>query len=149
MTSTKQQKLTLTVSRRYPVSRERVFEAWTNPEIMKEWFSPEGVTNPAIDVDLRVGGAYRVEMLTPDGRRPVAVGTYREITPPERLVFTWAWKEEADPAHTGETLVTVEFLEREGETEVVVTHEGFPNDEGRRGHEEGWTSCLVCLEAVL
>ena len=132
MTQTEQQNLTLTVSRRYRATRERVFDAWTNPEIMKQWFSPEGVTNPAIDVDLRVGGAYRVEMLTPDERRPVAIGTYQEITRPERLVFTWAWEDEADDAHTGQTLVTVAFFERGDETEVVVTHEGFPA-EARNG----------------
>ncbi len=149
MTQTEQQNLTLTVSRRYHATRERVFDAWTDPEIMKQWFSPEGVTNPAIDVDLRVGGTYRVEMLTPDGRRPVAVGTYREITRPERLVFTWAWEHEADDAHTGQTLATVEFLEHGDETEVVVTHVGFANEEGRKGHEDGWTGCLVCLEAFL
>ena len=149
MTQTEQQNLTLTVSRRYHATRERVFDAWTDPDIMKQWFSPEGVTNPAIDVDLCVGGAYRVEMLTPDGRRPVAVGTYQEIARPERLVFTWAWEDEADDAHTGQTLVTVEFLERGDETEVVVTHAGFANEEGRKGHEDGWTGCLVCLDAVL
>ena len=149
MTQTEQQNLTLTVSRRYHATRERVFDAWTDPEIMKQWFSPEGVTNPAIDVDLRVGGTYRVEMLTPDGRRPVAVGTYQEINRPERLVFTWAWENEADDAHTGQTLVTVEFLEHGDETEVVVTHVGFANEEGRKGHEDGWTGCLVCLEAFL
>ena len=149
MTQTEQQNLTLTVSRRYRATRERVFDAWTDPEIMKQWFSPEGVTNPAIDVDLHVGGAYRVEMLTPDGRGPVAVGTYQEITRPERLVFTWAWEDEVDDAHTGQTLVTVEFLKHGDETNVVVSHEGFPAEEGRKGHEDGWTSSLVCLDAVL
>ena len=149
MTQTGQQNLTLTVSRRYRATRERVFDAWTNPEIMKQWFSPEGVTNPDIQVDLRVGGAYRVEMLTPDGRRPVAVGTYQEITRPERLVFTWAWEDETDDAHTGQTLVTVEFLKHGDGTDVVVSHEGFPAEEGRKGHEDGWTSSLVCLESVL
>ncbi len=149
MTKTEQQNLTLTVRQRYPATRERVFDAWTNPEIMKRWFSPEGVTNPAIDVDLRVGGTYRVEMLTPDDRRPVAFGTYQEITRPERLVFTWAWEDEADDAHTGQTLVTVEFVEHGKETEVVVTHEGFAMEEGRKGHEEGWKSSLVCLAAIV
>ena len=149
MTKTEQKDLTLTVRQRYPASRERVFDAWTNPEILKQWFSPEGVTNPSVDVDLRVGGAYRVEMLTPDDRRPVAVGTYKEIDPPKRLVFTWAWEDEADPAHTGETLVEVEFFALGQETEVVVTHGGFPNVEGRDGHEQGWKSCMVCLEAVV
>ncbi len=149
MTQTEQQNLTLTVSRRYRATRDRVFEAWTHPEIMKQWFSPEGVTNPAIEVDLRVGGAYRVEMLTPDGKRPIAVGTYQDITRPERLVFTWAWEGEAEPTDVGETLVTVEFLDRGDETEVVLTHVGFPHEEGRKAHEEGWTSCLACLQAVL
>ena len=104
---------------------------------------------PAIDVDLRVGGAYRVEMLTPDDRRPVAVGTYQEITRPERLVFTWAWEDEADEAHTGQTLVTVEFQVHGEETEVVITHTGFANEEGCKGHGEGWRSCLDCLDVLL
>lgn len=149
MTQTQQQQHTLTVRRSYPAARERLFEAWTDPEIMRKWFSPEGLTNPAVDVDLRVGGAYRIEMLGPDGRRPVAIGTYKEVTHPERLVFTWGWEEASDEAHTGETVVTVEFFDQDGNTEVVITHGGFATEDACTGHEQGWTSTLEGLARVI
>jgi uncharacterized protein YndB with AHSA1/START domain len=78
-------------------------------------------------------------MKSPRNNIHYLVGTYREVRPPERLVCTWRW--EAEPEY-GETLVTVEFLDRGGSTEVVLTHELFPTDEARRGHEQGWTSSL-------
>lgn len=67
------------------------------------------------------------------------VGTYREVRPPEKLVYTWSWEGQPD---FGETLVTVEFRDLGSSTEVVLTHEFFPNEEARQNHDKGWNSCL-------
>ena len=74
-----------------------------------------------------------------------AFGTYREVDEPKRLVYTWDWREEGQ--QMGETLVTVEFNEVEGGTEIVLVHDGFPADEARAGHGEGWELCLDHLVA--
>jgi uncharacterized protein YndB with AHSA1/START domain len=135
----------LRVSRIIAASPERVFEAWTDPEQLKEWSGPEGVEVAHAEVDLTVGGRYHIRMVNPEGPEHNARGVYREIDPHRRLVYTWQWDEEDIDA--GETLVTVEFLDAGGSTEVVVTHEQFPTAEAKDGHEQGWTSCLNRLEA--
>lgn len=136
----------LRVSRVINASPARVFDAWTEPDQLKQWSSPEGgYTVEDVQVDLTVGGRYRIGMVTPDGNRIAAYGVYRKIERPKRLVYTWDWDGEAP---LGETLVTVEFNDLGGSTEVVINHERFPNAEAKQGHEDGWTSCLNKLELV-
>ena len=83
----------LKIRRYYHASRERVFRAWTNPEQLKQWFAvAEGFTTPIADVDLKVGGRYRLGMQPPgDDGVLIAGGVYQQISPPEKLVFTWRW----------------------------------------------------------
>jgi uncharacterized protein YndB with AHSA1/START domain len=135
----------LRVSRIIAAPPERVFEAWTTPEQIKEWSAPEGITVADAAVDLTVGGRYHIHMVSPEGPEYNARGVYREIDPPNRLSYTWRWDEEEHDV--GETLVTVEFLDAGGSTEVIITHEQFPTAEAKDGHEQGWTSCLNRLEA--
>jgi uncharacterized protein YndB with AHSA1/START domain len=99
-------------------------------------------------VDLKVGGRYRLGMKAP-GDNPLLIvgGVYQEILPPEKLVFTWQW-ESADP-NEPETLVTVEFHEGAGATEIVLTHELFTDAAQRDKHREGWAGCLDHLERLL
>jgi uncharacterized protein YndB with AHSA1/START domain len=134
----------LRLSRTIAASPEEVFRAWTDPAEMKQWYCPEGGTVDAAEVDLAVGGRFRVAMRMPDGVH-VAYGVYREIEPPRKLVFTWQW--ESDESREGETLVTLEFKECDGSTELVLTHERFATAESRDGHEQGWASALNKLEA--
>lgn len=138
---------TLRISRRIEADPETVFRAWTDPLEMREWYCPEGGTVDDVQADLTIGGRYTVAMRMPDGVH-VATGVYREIEPPRRLVFTWRW-EAGDGPKEGETLVTVELRERDGATELVLTHERFADAEARDGHEQGWTSALNRLEAHL
>lgn len=136
----------LRVSRVIKGDREAVFRAWTEPEQLKSWSCPEGATVEDARIELRVGGRYRLRMRGSEDQIHTAVGVYREVTPPRRLVYTWEWEEE-DHA-VGETLVTVEFHEVGGATEVVLTHELFPAAEATAAHEQGWTSCLDRLERL-
>lgn len=142
------QEITLCLKRTFNAPREKVFRAWTEPQALKRWFAPsERMSTPVAEVDLRVGGRYRIEMVNPEGKRHGVSGVYREIVPFARLVFTWAW--EKDERDSGETLVTVEFFDRAGQTEVVLTHERFANAKARDAHTEGWSGCLVSLERLL
>ncbi len=120
--------------------RERVFRAWTEPEMLMKWFraSPEAIPVLA-EVDLRVGGRYRMGMLNPGRNQPsIATGEYRLIQPPERLAFTWSWEGEAGP----EALVTLEFNEVGNKTELVLQHANFSGVEQRDQHQQGWKDAL-------
>ena len=126
--------------------RERVFGAWTQPEQIKKWSAPEGATVVESLVDLSGGGAYRLRMITDDEKDHTAYGTYSEVEPPSRLVYTWDWEEE--DSRMGATRVTVDFVDLGEVTEVTIVHELFPAEEARDGHEKGWTSCLNRLESL-
>ena len=138
--------VTLRLRRTFAAPREKVFQAWTQPEQLKRWKAPGDFTTPVAEVDLRVGGKYRIHMQAPDSTLHKLIGTYRVVDPPRKLVYTWFW--ENDPTAV-ETLVTVEFHDRGGQTEIVLTHELFPNDEVRGRHEMGWTGTLDKLAKIL
>lgn len=133
------------LTRTIAADRQAVWEAWTQPEHMRQWSCPAPGGAKEVVTDLRVGGSFRIRMLV-DGKQHNAFGTYREIDEPSRLVYSWDWEEEDNAM--GETLVTVEFREVEGGTEVVLRHEGFPVEDARKGHEEGWTACLTHFEGL-
>ena len=129
--------MTLKVKRVFRAPRERVFRAWTEPDLLKQWLGGAHIPDPIAEVDLRVGGQYRLQLRAEGSPIFWVTGTYQEITPPERLAFTWQF--EGTEMDTGETLVTVEFHDRGDETEVVMLHERFPNNDIRDRHGEGWT----------
>jgi uncharacterized protein YndB with AHSA1/START domain len=136
----------LRISRTYNAPREKVFAAWTEPQHLNRWFAPTDEFEVSADVDLRTGGKYRIEMKHSSGHVHTAIGEYREITPPERLIYTWGWLE--DEIIRG-TLVTIEFRDLGASTEVVLTHELFPDAEWRDKHNQGWTGCMARLDKVL
>ena len=127
----------LVVSRVIQAPCELVFRAWTDPEHMGRWFSPEGVECRSFTAETRVGGAYRLHMVSPNGDH-IAAGTYKEILPNRRLQFTWERAAEGVPL----TLVTVDFEDLGKTTRLTVTHEGFPDQEDAKDHNGGWTSLL-------
>ena len=140
---------TLQIKRTFAATREKVFRAWTNPEEVKKWFGPEGYATPSVEIELRTGGKYRFGMKKlPDGELFYLSGVFREVKPSEKLVYTWQWEGGEGP-QAGETLVTVEFRTLGSSTEVILTHEFFPTDEARKGHEMGWGSCLDGLAKIL
>ena len=99
----------LRLSRSFAAPRDRVFRAFTAPAQLARWWGPKGFTVPACTLDVRVGGAWRTVMRSPEGKDHIVSGVYREITPPERMVLTWAWEEAGARGH--ETLVTIELAE--------------------------------------
>jgi uncharacterized protein YndB with AHSA1/START domain len=143
------------VRRTFNASRERLFEAWTQREHLNQWM---GRTKPAssteyLELDLRPGGRYRARIATPEGHVYFVFGVYREVRPPQKLSFTWEW-EKFNPAgevfeKLADSLVTVEFLDRGGETEVVLTHTGLANTALRDRHQLGWNACFDALAGFL
>jgi uncharacterized protein YndB with AHSA1/START domain len=139
--------LVLRLSRSFAAPRDRVFRAFTSPAQLAKWWGPKGFTVPACTLDVRVGGAWRTVMRSPEGKDHIVSGVYREIVPPERLVFTWGWEEDGARGH--ETVVTIELFETPGGTRLELTHERFETEDSRNAHRDGWSSCLDCLEQAL
>lgn len=131
-------------------AQERVYRNWTEPDLLKRWWGPGGFTCPMAEVDLRPGGTYRLVMQPPgDGPQMSVTGTYREIEPPARLVYTWRW-DTGPAASSEESVVTVEFHHLEDErTEVVVTHDRFPAGHDSSPYRTGWEQGLEKLDATL
>ncbi|HEX6701031.1 MAG TPA: SRPBCC domain-containing protein [Gaiellaceae bacterium] len=139
----------LRLSRRFDAPRERVFDAWTNPELLRRWWAAQPHWEGAeADIDLRPGGSYRLAMRDTDsGMVHAVVGEYAEVRPPERLAYTWTWESNpAEMAGSAGSLVEVDFVESDGGTEVQVTHSGFASQEIAGMHEHGWNGCLDNLE---
>lgn len=136
----------LSITRVFPATPERVFDAWTQPEHLRHWSCPEGYSVAEVTGECRVGGTYRIQMRPPEGEGVhTAIGAYREVDRPRRVVYTWDWEEES----MGETLVTVEFSAVDGGTQVRLTHELFPAPEVTEDHKNGWMSCLDNLDRYL
>jgi uncharacterized protein YndB with AHSA1/START domain len=132
----------LELRRRLPAGADEVFAAWTDPEVMGRWLSPVG--HAEVEVDLRVGGRFRLIMGAED-RRLEHSGEYLEIAPPRRLVFTWR----SPYTGPGPSLVTVELRPAEDGTELLLTHERLPADQVEP-HTGGWGRMLDRLaEEVL
>jgi uncharacterized protein YndB with AHSA1/START domain len=123
---------------------ELAFKAWTSAEHIQQWMCPEpGMTIPFASTDLRVGGKYRIQMKKADGEFCTAVGEFREVRAPERLVYTWDFEKDGAGEEFGElegktSLITVEFFKRGKQTEFVLTHTRFATVESRDSHARGW-----------
>jgi uncharacterized protein YndB with AHSA1/START domain len=129
-------------------AREQVFKAWTEPEQIRRWWGPGEFTCLQAEVDLRPGGRYRFAMQPTEGEAFIVVGTYREVEPPERLVYSWRW--ETGPAADGsESLVMVEFHEAGEQTELVLTHTEFPESHSPAPYQMGWEGGLAKFQALL
>jgi len=137
----------------FDAPRERVFKAWTEPEILMHWFCCKDFKVLLAEVDLQVGGAWRSSMQSPEGNVYTEVGVFREILEPERLVTTWAWEAiggEEDHQIGYETLVTVNFEPYEGnKTKMFFRQEVFESVESRDSHNQGWSEAFDNLDIYL
>jgi uncharacterized protein YndB with AHSA1/START domain len=132
--------IALVTRRTIRAAPERLFDAWTEPAQLLAWWGPRPVTCESAEVELRVGGRYRIANKLPGGALFVIQGEFEIVERPHRLVYTW---------HAGEdtqSRVTVRFEPRGGATEVIVVHEQIPDELLRDSHEAGWIGCLDGLE---
>jgi uncharacterized protein YndB with AHSA1/START domain len=134
----------LILKRRLKASPEDVYAAWTDPAKLKQWFRPgSGPVLPGTELDVREGGHYTIAVRGEDGEEHRVSGSYREVVPGRKLVFTWG----SGCAPKTESLVTV-LIKPDGDGSILtLIHEQFVDEVSRERHQQGWTSCLDHLEA--
>ena len=140
-------KPSLTLKRRLKAPPAQVFSAWTDPEKLIRWIGPsDTIANSArAELDVRVGGRYRISFKTENGEYHEVHGVYREVAPPSRLVFTWAWHSTPER----ESLVVLTMAEDGDGTMLTLHHEQFFDEQARDGHRRGWTGTLDRLDSYL
>ena len=128
-------------------SKESIFAACVEAEKLAGWWGPAGFSTHSVDLDVRVGGMFRITMQPPDGEAFHLRGEYLEVDPPRRLVYTFEW-EEPDPDDQ-ETVVTLTFLDDRKGTKLVLDQGPFATEARHALHEAGWTETLERLERSL
>lgn len=129
----------------------KVFKAWTDPTLFARWMGNEEWVAKTTQMDVRVGGKYRFEVLDPKGGPPhVTTGEYLEIVPNRRIVKTWIYSGPMKEFEGSVTRLTVELREvRPDCTELTLKHEDQPSTAYSESTREGWTSGLDQLEKLL
>lgn len=136
----------LTVTKIVAADRERVFAAWVDPEKLLEWWGAGDVRCPAAEIDLRVGGRYRIANETPDGQLLWISGSYLQVDPPKHLEYTWTMDGGPD---TDPSVVNVHFEEVAQGTKITVVQTRIADRITREIHLEGWVGCLDGLVRLL
>jgi len=148
---------TVQIKRTFAAPREKVFAAWARREQLEQWMCRDASAHTVIhhQQDIRTGGRYLMEVRDPaKGEIYWGQGVYREVKPPEKIVFTWSWTKATPDGvqlhpDSPETQVTIEFIARGNSTEVVLTHATFGTAKDRDEHNQGWNGCFDVLATVL
>ena len=143
----------LVLTRLIDAPRERVFRAWTEAELLKQWFAPLPYTTPSATLDVRPGGANRIVMRGPDGNELPNAGVYLEVVKNERLVFTDAYTRAWEPSQKPFMTVILTFEDAGGKTKYTarVLHWTVADREAheKMGFHEGWGQCTDQLAALV
>ncbi|MEX2530017.1 MAG: SRPBCC domain-containing protein [Gemmatimonadota bacterium] len=135
----------LRMERRLEAPVERVWEALTARDWIPRWYGPgNDFEIEVLEWECRVGGGYRVAMHAGEETH-TCYGTFRTVEPRRRVAYTWAW--EGQPPM--DTLVTFQIQPDGDSTQLIFTHEGFPAEEAREQHQQGWTGSLEQLAAAV
>ncbi len=160
MATTSKNKDALVITRVFDASRERVWKAWTDPELLKKWWGPKYFTAPVSKIDFRVGGKYLSCMRGPDGKEYWSTGVYREIVPVERIVMSDSFADEkgnvVPASHYGmtddfplELQVTLTLEDISGKTIMTLHHEGLPSGMMRELTSQGWNESFDKLAGAV
>ncbi|CAH0249161.1 SRPBCC domain-containing protein [Roseomonas sp. CECT 9278] len=133
----------LTLVRRIKAAPAKVFDAWTQPEVLALWWGPHHTRVSEAEIDARTGGRFRIVLVEDAGPSHEVSGTYAEVVPEQRLAFSWAWTNAPERV----SRVTVAFRPIPEGTEVTVTHDRFADEGTATRHRRGWTESLDRLTA--
>jgi uncharacterized protein YndB with AHSA1/START domain len=148
MSNTQTTAPSLTINRTFNASRERVFDAFITPSVIRQWFGGTGVNVSDVTFDARNGGSYRILMKNSSGEDYNARGTITEFRKPERLAYTFRWEED-DPQTERDTFITIDFIARGNQTEMIFTHENLASETSRDNHTEGWNNSFDQMATLL
>jgi uncharacterized protein YndB with AHSA1/START domain len=138
--------LTLELAGVLPAGPPVVFSALSDPEELAKWWGPHGFTAPSVEVDLRVGGSYRIAMQPPDGDLFHLSGEFCEVDPPKKLSYTFRWEEPAPDDQ--ETVVKLTLRDLDGSTELRLIQGPFATEERLSLHRAGWTDAFEKLREL-
>ena len=126
------------IRRHYPVAPQKVWDAWTDPETLIKWFgfSPNGSRSTTAEMEVHVGGRFRIGFASPDGEMNVVSGVYQEVVEQRRLVFTWAFQSTPERV----SRISIDLAPAAGGTELHFVHDRFFDQQARDNHERGWTA---------
>jgi uncharacterized protein YndB with AHSA1/START domain len=143
----------LVLSRLIEASPEKVYRAWTDPRLLKQWFAPKPYITPVAELDVRPGGANFIVMRGPDGRDMPNRGVYLEVVPHQRLVFTDAYVKAWEPSEKPFMTVILTFEDEAGKTRYTarVRHWTVADREAheKMGFHQGWGICADQLAALV
>jgi len=139
--------LRLRQERVLPAPPSVVYQMQIAPELLAQWWGPNGFSVPSIDLDARVGGQFRIAMQPPEGEPFFLLGEFREIEPDTRLAYTFRW-DPPDPDDR-ETIAVLSFHEVGDSTRLTVEQGDFATEERRALHEQGWSQSLDRLEGLI
>ena len=143
----------LSLTRLIKAPREKVYAAWTQPELMRQWFAPLPFTTPIVELDLRVGGASKIVMQDVDGNQYPNHGVYLELVPNEKIVCTDAYTSAWVPSEKPFMTMILTFEEEGGDTRytarVVHWSEADREAHEQMGFYEGWGKCADQLAALV
>jgi uncharacterized protein YndB with AHSA1/START domain len=139
--------LTLELKGEMPAPCKRVWRALTDPAELADWWGPNGFTSPSVELDLRVGGSYRIAMQPPEGELFHLSGEFTEVDPPSRLAYTFVW----DPPNPDdqETVATLSLTDLGDSTKLVLAQGAFATEERLALHRDGWTDGFGRLRELL
>jgi uncharacterized protein YndB with AHSA1/START domain len=144
---TPRDELWLRMTRVLPASRDDLWRAMTEPDVLARWWGPKGFTVPEIEFEPRTGQSFRITMRPPEGDPFHLDGEFREIERPSRLAYTFRW-DPPDPDDR-ETLVTLSLEDQGGETEVTLSQGEFATPARLELHRDGWTESFEKLQELL
>ena len=143
----------LILTRTFNTSREKIFNAWTEPALLKQWFAPLPWTTSKVETDVRIGGGSLIVMRSPEGKDYPGHGVYLEVVKNQRLVFTDAFTKAWEPSDKPFMVVALTF-EAEGEKTHYTARVQHWSTADREAHEkmgfhQGWVTCAEQLAALV
>ena len=144
------QERTLVITRMFDAPRELVFKLWSDPKHLARWMGPRDYPAMQVDNDFRIGGKWRIGLHAANGNEELwQSGVYREIEPPRKLAFTFAWEGMKGGTPPNETFVTIEFEDVGGKTRMTFKQFLFDTVSNRDGHNGGWNSAFDRFDEYL
>ena len=141
---------TVSISKDFPVTAERLYQAWTSPEELKSWWHPMGNELTGVTNELQEGGTVRYEFKTAESDESIKIeGKYETVKPAEHLVYSWIWQLPHQPVGNGDYKLNIRFEAAGDSSRLHVAQENFGSEEAVQPHKEGWEKALEELEAYL